>query len=166
MLDLLIDADLFRRLRLRGEARGGAQGIADLKTALSLVQGRPFDYPLEREQGGGWSWLVDDDRLDEHLTVAIVDVAHLVVTHALTSQDLPTARLAAETAAMAAPHEEIPRLDLAAVAAAEGHHAEAQRIIRDEVCNRTDDEAAPPELPDRTEQILRVRKDWTDTKAS
>jgi hypothetical protein len=42
---------------------------------------------------------------------------------------------------MAAPYEEIPRLDLAAVAAAEGHHAEAQRIIRDEICNRTDDEA-------------------------
>ncbi len=166
VLDLLIDADLFRRLRLRGEARGGPEGIADLKTALSLVQGRPFDYPLEREQGGGWSWLVDGDRLDEHLTVAIVDVAHLVVTHALAAQDLPAARLAAETAAMAAPHEEIPRLDLAAVAAAEGHHAEAQRIIRDEVCNRTDDEAAPPELPARTEQILRARKGWTDSKAS
>jgi len=166
VLDLLIDADLFRRLRLRGEARGGAEGIADLKTALSLVQGRPFDYPLEREQGGGWSWLVDGDRLDEHLAVAIVDVAHLVVTHSLAAQDLPAARLAAETAAMAAPYEEIPRLDLAAVAAAEGHHAEAQRIIRDEVCNRTDDEAAPPELPARTEQILRTRKGWTDSKAS
>ena len=52
------------------------------------------------------------------------------------------------------------------MAAAEGHHAEAQRIIRDEVCNRTDDEAAPPELPARTEQILRARKGWTDSKAS
>ena len=164
VLDLLIDADLFRRLRLRGEARGAR--ASPTKTALSLVQGRPFDYPLEREQGGGWSWLVDGDRLDEHLAVAIVDVAHLVVTHSLAAQDLPAARLAAETAAMAAPYEEIPRLDLAAVAAAEGHHAEAQRIIRDEVCNRTDDEAAPPERPARTEQILRTRKGWTDSKAS
>jgi hypothetical protein len=76
------------------------------------------------------------------------------------------ARLAAETAALAAPYEEIPRLDLAAVAAAEGHHAEAQRIIRDEICNRTDDDNAPPELPTRTEEILRRRQGWTDTKAS
>ena len=73
---------------------------------------------------------------------------------------------ATETAALAAPYEEIPRLDLAAVAAAEGHHAEAQRIIRDEICNRTDDDNAPPELPTRTEEILRRRQGWTDTKAS
>ena len=164
VIDLLIDADLFRRLRVRGEARGGQEGITDLRTALRLVEGRPFDYPLEREAGGGWTWLIEGDRLDEHLAVAIVDVAHLVTTHSLASGDLPTARLAAETAALAAPYEEIPRLDLAAVAAAEGRHAEAQRIIRDDVCNRTDDEAAPPELPARTEQILRHR--WSDTKAS
>jgi hypothetical protein len=166
VLDLLIDADLFRRLRVRGEARGGSEGLHDLRTALSLVEGRPFDYPIEREQGGGWTWLIEGERLDEHLTVAIVDVAHLVTTHALAVGDLPTARMAAETAALAAPYEEIPRLDLAAVAAAEGHHAEATRIIRDEVCNRTDDEAAPPELPARTGQILRTHQGWTNTKAS
>lgn len=166
VVDLLIDADLFRRLRVRGEARGGPEGIADLSAALALVEGRPFDYPLDREQGGGWTWLVEGDRLDQHLAVAIVDVAHVVTTHALAAGDLPTARLAAETATLAAPYEEIPRLDLAAVAAAEGHHAEAQRIIRDEVCNRTDDDAAPAELPARTEQILRNRKEWGDSKAS
>ncbi len=165
VVDLLVDIDLFRRLRVRGQARGAA-GIEDLRTALTLVQGRPFDYPLERGEGGGWSWLVDNDRLDEHMAVAVVDVAHIVTTHALAQADLPTARLAAETAALAAPHEEIPRLDLAAVAAAEGHHAEAQRIIRDEVCNRTDDEGAPPELPARTEQILHNRKGWAGTKVS
>ena len=166
VVDLLIDADLFRRLRVRGQARGGAEGIEDLRKALTLVEGRPFDYPIEREQGGGWAWLLEGDRLDEHLTVAIVDVAHIVTTHALTTGDLPTARMAAETATLAAPHEEIPRLDLAAVAAAEGHHAEAHRIIRDDVCNRTDDEGPPPELPPRTEQILRTRQGWTTTKAS
>jgi len=166
VLDLLIDADLFRRLRVRGEARGGAEGIEDLRTALRLVDGRPFDYPVEREHGGGWAWLIEGDRLDEHLTVAIVDVAHVVTTHALASGDLPGARMAAETAALAAPHEEIPCLDLAAVAAAEGKHAEARRIIRDEVCNRTDDDNAPSELPPRTEKILRRRQGWTDTKAS
>ena len=122
--------------------------------------------PVDREAAGGWVWLVDGDRFDEHLAVAIVDVAHVVTTHALAADDLPTARLAAETAALAAPHEEIPRLDLAAVAAAEGHHAEAQRIIRDEVCNRTDDDGPPPELSTRTEQILTQRQDWLGPKAS
>ena len=165
VLDLLIDVDLFRRLRVRGEARG-ADGIQDLRTALTLVEGRPFDYPVDREAAGGWVWLVEGDRVDEHMAVAIVDVAHVVTTHALATGDLPTARLAAETAALAAPHEEIPRLDLAAVAAAEGHHAEAQRIIRDEVCNRTDDDGPPPELSTRTEQILTQRQDWLGTKAS
>lgn len=165
VLDLLIDIDLFRRLRVRGEA-SGPTGIQDLRTALRLVEGRPFDYPVEREAGGGWAWLVEGDRLNEHLAVAIVDVAHLVTTHALAAGDLTTARLAAETAAMAAPHEEIPRLDLAAVATAEGHHTEAKRIIRDDVCNRTDDDGPPPELSTRTRQILTQRENWPGTKVS
>ena len=42
------------------EARGGGQGIEDLRAALSLVEGRPFDYPIEREQGGGWTWLIGE----------------------------------------------------------------------------------------------------------
>ena len=165
IIDLLIDIDLFRRLRVRGQTRGPA-GIGDLRTALTLVQGRPFHYPIDREAGGGWTWLHNGDRLDEHMTVAIVDVAHTVTTHALATGDLPTARLAAETAALAAPHEEIPRLDLAAVAAAEGHHAEAQRIIRDDICNRTDDDGPPPQLSTRTAQILTQRQDRPSTKVS
>ena len=162
--DLLVDADLFRRLRVRGQARG-ADGISDLQTALRLVEGRPFDYPVDRETVG-WAWLINGQRLDESLVVAVVDVAHTVTTHALATGDLAVARAAAETAALAAPHEEIPRLDLAAVAAAEGRPSEAQRIVRDQVCNRSDDDGAPPELSERTQEVLSQRKDWRDHRAS
>ncbi len=161
VVDLLVDADLFRRLRVRSETRG-ADGFDDLRTALRLVNGRPFD----QLRPGGWAWLHEGDRLDQHLTCAIVDVAHLLTTHALHSGDLPLARLAAETATRAAPHEEIPRLDLAAVANAEGHHGEARRILRDEVCNRTDDDEAPPELEPRTQKVIQSRRDMLGTRAS
>ncbi|MFC6851779.1 hypothetical protein [Aquipuribacter hungaricus] len=147
--DLLVDADLFRRLRLRGETRGAA-GIADLRTALSLVSGPPFD----KQRPGGWSWLVEGDRLDQHMLCAVVDVAHLVATHLLQVGDLPAARATAELAATAAPYEEIPRLDLAAVAAAGGHPEAAEQIVRGQVCNRSDDGGPPDELPERSQQII------------
>jgi LysM repeat protein len=151
---LLIDADLFRRLRVRGEARG-ADGITDLRRALTLVGGQPFD----QLRTGGWSWLHEGDRLDQHMLCAVVDVAHMVTTSAIKNGDLGRARAAAELAALAAPHEEIPRLDLAAVAAAEGHEREAERVLREDVCDRSDDGQAPMELSERTESII-ASHDW------
>ena len=160
VLDLLVDADLFRRLRARGQTRG-ADGIHDLTMALRLVQGRPFDK-LRR---AGWAWLHEGDRLDHHLTFAIVDVAHTVSTHALHAGDHQGARLAAQTALLAAPEEEVPRLDLARVAQAEGRHDQAQRILRDDVCNRSHDEGPPPDLSERTQTLLE-QQDWTGQNRS
>ena len=158
---VLVDADLFRRLRARGETRG-SEGIADLRRALTLVSGIPFD----QLRPGGWSWLYEGDRLDHHMLCGIVDVAHMVTTDALRSGDIARARAAAETAALAAPHEEIPRLDLAAVAAAEGHDAEAERMLRREVVNRSDDGLPPIELSERTETIIRNRNWLNPDKAA
>ena len=152
VLDLLVDADLFRRLHARGQTRG-ADGLVDLTTALALVQGRPFDK-LRRP---GWAWLHEGDRLDHHLAVAIGDVAHTISTHALHAGNLQLARLAAETALIAAPEEEIPRLDLAWVAEAEGLHDLAEQLLRDGVCNRSHDEGPPPELSERTRTLLAPR---------
>ncbi len=160
VLDVLVDADLFRRLRLRGQAHGGAEGIADLREALRLVQGRPFT----QLRPGGWAWLFEGDRLDQHLVCGIVDVAHTLVTHDLQAGDTESARLAAETASLAAPHEEIPTLDLAAVAAAEGHHDQAARLLTERVCNRTDDQdSVPGDLPARTKNIL-DRHPWVNKR--
>ena len=53
----------------------------------------------------------------------------------------------------------VPRVDLATIAAAVGDRQEAARILRDEVCNRSDNGKPPLELSERTEQIMASR-DW------
>jgi LysM domain len=152
--DVLVDADLFRRLRVRGQARG-ADGIGDLSMALSLVSGTPFD----QLRATGYEWLTEGVRIDHHLVCAIVDVAHLVTTHALATGDLTAARAAAEIAELAAPYEEIPRLDLVAVRAAEGHPEDADAYLRDQVANRSEDGGPPEDLSARTQEIVR-RRHW------
>jgi LysM repeat protein len=149
----LVDVDLFRRLRVRGESRG-PDGINDLLLALRLVSGRPF----QKLRLGGWGWLLEGDRLDLQMECAIVDVAHVVVTHSLHAGELDLAEAAAAVALTAAPDEEVPRLDLAAVLEAQGHQAEAERLIREDVCNRSDDNQAPVDLPTRTERIIDARQ--------
>ena len=90
--DLLEDADLFRRLRLRGEARG-ADGLPDLLAALRLVVGAPYEDQRRKSR----PWLTDT-RPDRYLQCAIVDVAHLVTSIALEAGDTRQARAAAELA--------------------------------------------------------------------
>ena len=154
--DVLVDLDLFRRARARGQARG-ADGIPDLAKALQLVAGEPFS----NLRPGGWNWLLDGDPIDHISTCAIVDVAHIVTTHALAEGDLDLARFAAETGFQAAPADETSRLDLVQVAASEGHSDLAQRQLVDGIFNRSDDDLGPVELPDRTNHIVRQRR-WQD----
>ena len=158
--DVLVDLDLFRRLRARGEARG-AEGINDLETALSLVEGVPFSHLRER----GWSWLLDGERLHETIGCAIVDTAHVIVVDALAKGDLATARKAAETACKAAPYDDICRLDLVKVTAAEGHVDTADRMLVDDVINRADDYMPPVDLPERTRDVA-LNQGWTCPRPS
>jgi nucleoid-associated protein YgaU len=145
---MLCDADLFRRLRGRGEARGPA-GIEDLRRALELVAGRPFD----QQRTTGYGWLVDTP-VDQYLTAGIVDVAHIVATHALAEGRPSIALWAAERAIAAAPSEDKPRLDLARARQAMGEDAEAERYLRHEVLNRSDDDRAPLDPSDRTRRVV------------
>jgi LysM repeat protein len=157
---VLVDLDLFRRLRARGEARG-AKGITDLKAALSLIEGVPFSHLRER----GWSWLLDDERLHETIGCAIVDTAHVIVVDALATGDLATARTAAETACKAAPYDDICRLDLVKLTAVEGHVEAADRMLVDDVFNRADDHLPPVELPARTRTVA-DQQGWSSPRPS
>ncbi|HRD62493.1 MAG TPA: hypothetical protein PL137_16420, partial [Nocardioides sp.] len=149
---LLVDLHLFLRLRKRGQARGGAEGVADLCTALELVgESKPFSQLREE----GWSWLVNEpDRVDLMASGWIADVALIVVTEALAAGDLVKARSAAYVANRADPDGESTRLCLAHVMKAEGDQLEADRILREEICNRSDDGDAPLELSERTKTII------------
>ncbi|MEP9383379.1 LysM peptidoglycan-binding domain-containing protein [Nocardioides cheoyonin] len=155
---VLNDLDLFRRLRSRGQAEG-EKGLDDLVTALSLVTGEPFS----EHRGTGWGWLLDGERTDHIMTCAIVDVAHIVTTHALATNQLDLARFSAETAYRAAPYDETSRLDLIDVAAATGHSGAAQKQLVDDVLNRSDDGLGPIEIPDRTAEVIRQRG-WPATE--
>lgn len=149
LIGVLADIDLFRRLRARGQARG-PEGLSDLQAALALVTGEPFTG----QRGRGWSWLADGVRVDQHMVCAVVDVAHTVTIAALHSGELQLARTATETALLAAPYEDTPRLDLAAVVAAEGDRQAAGRVLRDEVVNRAEEGEAPDDLPGRTADLV------------
>lgn len=83
------------------------------------------------------------------MVCAVVDVAHTVTIAALHSGDLELARTATETSILAAPYEDTPRLDLAAVVAAEGDRQAAERMLRDDVSNRADEGDAPDDLAAR-----------------
>ena len=151
VVGMLSDEDLFRRLRVRAQARGHA-GMDDLIEALRLVRGRPFDQIRKR----GYNWLAERP-IDHQLTAAIVDVAHVVATDSLARGDVETARWAAETAILAAPAEEKPKLDLAAAMKAMGEEGKADAFLEREVYERSDDGVVPVDLVPRSSQVLTRR---------
>lgn len=154
--DVLVDADLFLRLRRRAHARG-ADGITDLHTALNLVGGQPFDM-LRRD---GWAWLAEGERHDLLIEHAIVDVAHTVFLRAMGDGDHDLARSACTTAQGAVPQDETIRLDLVQLEWAQGHVDRAERRLRDEIFDRTDHGLVGIDIAGRTREALKgKREDW------
>ncbi|MFC4951031.1 LysM peptidoglycan-binding domain-containing protein [Pseudonocardia sp. GCM10023141] len=94
----LLDWDLFRRLRKRGQARhaaGHSGATADYTAALDLVRG-PVLTPL---RPGGYAWLNNhEQRHDLQIPGFLIDAAHELVDIALDADDTATARWAAEHA--------------------------------------------------------------------
>jgi nucleoid-associated protein YgaU len=156
--DVLVDLDLFRRLRARAQAHG-TEGMPDLVAALELLSGPPFSSLRNH----GWSWLLDGERLHEIAASAAVDVAHIVTTDAISRGDLARARFAAETGCKAAPYDDICRLDLAKVEEASGHADAAEQIVDKDVCNRSDDLLPPIDLPERTAEVIK-NNEWGGPK--
>jgi hypothetical protein len=147
----LLDAELFRRLRLRGIARG-EHGIPDLHAALDLVTGAPFT----RRRAGGYGWLTDP-ALDHEYTAAIIDVAHLIATHHLATGEPAQAAAAAEVALLAGSSADTPLLDLIAANEALGNTAEADSYVKRIMANH--DAEVEEDLPPRTAAILH-RRQW------
>ncbi len=147
--DLLLDVDLFRRLRARATAKG-QDGIAELETALSLVTGRPFDQP----RAHGWTWLSEGDRIDHHMVCAVGDVAHTMVTHHLHADDVEAAARAASIGLQADPDSEVARLDLAAVMIHQGHPGTARSIVAEALGDSVDLDLTP-----RGAEVLSL-KNW------
>lgn len=152
---VLSDLDLFRRLRARGQSLG-AEGIDDLICALRLVTGEPFTQLREHH----WNWLLDGERWDHIMGAAIVDVGHIVTTHALAVEDNDLAVWAAQVAYHASPFDEVAQLDIIASEKAHGHDEQADQDLAERVSNRRDDDMAPIGVPSRSAQIIE-NKSWS-----
>jgi hypothetical protein len=124
--------------------------MGDLIAALHLVSGEPFT-DLRKD---GWGWLLEGDRLDHIMTAAIVDIGHIVITHALTVGDLDLADFASSVTISASPYDEIANLDRVAVDRAMGNLKEADARMRNGVSNRSDDGYGPIQLPPRTTEVV------------
>lgn len=147
---VLVDFDLFRRLHFRARKLGDGGGERDLVTALSLVDGAPFEASTDRR----FPWLFKGQRHDDIMSSAIQKVAHVLATRAVAEGRTDLVRLACEAARKANPYSDVAWLDLAAAAEAESGRAAADELVRANVVDRFDED-----LPPRTEAVMDQR-DW------
>lgn len=147
----LVDAELFRRLRIRGAARG-QDGIADLQAALGLVSGPPF----HQLRVGSYSWLADTP-LHHEYTAMIADTAHTVAVHFHAVGDPLHAAEAANVALLAGGPTDAALLDLVEACYAMGQDGEAARWLQELMVKH--EAEVEEELPRRTYDVL-LRKGW------
>ena len=147
--DVLVDAELFRRLRVRALARG-ADGIADLQAALQLVSGVPFTD----RRGRAYGWL---GNMDHTFTGMIADTSHIVATHLLANRQPEEALAAAQAAMLAGTYGDDVLLDCAATCYARGLTAEGRSYIRQIMS--THDAEVEEDLPKHTYEVL-LQRGW------
>jgi hypothetical protein len=163
----LVDAELFRRLRVRGLSRG-PDGIEDLWRALELVRGKPFGDLVQPRLGspGGYLWVTDANaRLDHEYAAMIVDTAHTVATHHLAAGEAERAANAAHVALRSGTYEDVPLLDLVQASFHLDRKAEAESYVQQIVANH--DVEIEEDLPPRTAEVLfRLRHQWEERASS
>jgi hypothetical protein len=163
IVGLLCDAELFRRLRLRGLSRG-PDGIEDLWQALQLVRGRPFaDLGPRRDKApGGYLWLTEaNQRLDYEYSAMIVDTDHTVATHHFGVGEPQRAAAAAQVALRGGTYEDVPLLDLVQACLAQEQEAEAEAYVRQLLSNSGVEREE--DLQPRTAEVLfRLRRRWRE----
>ncbi len=127
LVDRLVDAELFARLRARAKSHaqhGDAHAaMVDYQSALRLVRG-PV---LPEASGPGYTWLSNTDRMEDRiLPTQIVDAAHALVDIALTVGTAIEAEAAAATGRTADPYSIIPLCDMVRIALAQGDRETAR----------------------------------------
>ncbi|GLY19943.1 hypothetical protein Kisp01_69570 [Kineosporia sp. NBRC 101677] len=146
---LLTDADLARRLRARGAAKG-PDGLHDLQTALDLVTGTI----LEGRRRNGYAWLTTTPLLTD-LNAMISEIAHTLAVHWLTAGHPARAEQTARTAVLAGSVEDAIHLDLIAALESLGRTSETdwwiQRLIA--VHDGEVEEDLPPRTLARLDQV-------------
>ncbi|MFY1633666.1 peptidoglycan-binding protein [Solwaraspora sp. WMMB335] len=159
---VLLDWQLFRRLRARGESRGVA-GATDLRRALELVRGEPLagaELPYSSGYRNPYTWLPGSGIQPHNLASAVVDTAHQLVDLYLQAGDTSGARWAVERAWLADPTrlDDHPWIDAMRIAQADGRSAELRALLDDLV--RTREVEVPEDLsPDTYAEIHELLRD-------
>lgn len=153
--DVLIDGELFRRLRLRASLREDQRlRVQDWWRALDLVRGVPFSAV----RPGGCAWLADQ-QIDEEYRALIVDIAHQLATHHLAAGEPALAEKAARRAIAvfdpAHPVADICLLDLVWACDAQDRRAEGDAYA-DQI--RANHGEVLEDCPPRTFQLLMRRQ--------
>lgn len=122
---VLLDWALFQRLQRRAVAAGAA-GAEDLRTALRLIRGRPF----ENLPPGRYSWL-SETYIEQDIPPAVIDVAHKLARHCLDAGRPTEARDAARAAQLVDRYDERPWRDLMEAEYAVGNVAGVRALFQD-----------------------------------